>query len=237
MDRLILNAKSSAVLAPDGTDQGIVEALVSVFGNVDLAGDRVVPGAFADTVAAFNDGAKQIPVVWSHQTGSLDGFIGDVTALEETDQGLKATMQFDLGDKDSAKAYRLLKGGRVQQYSFAYRILDQRKGADGANELTKLDVFEVGPTFYGANPSTRTLDVKSGRTLSSATVAKIEAAITSLADAASSLRALLDAQSGEAAKSSVGPSSEADQTDSGESPDDQDDTGDLIKSIGLVLGL
>lgn len=167
--------KSSAVLTDDGADQGIIEALVSVFGNVDLHGDRVMPGAFAGVVEAFNAGEKQIPVVWSHNTFDLDGFLGDVTALEETDEGLKATMQFDMDDARGAKAYRLLKGGRVTQYSFAYRVLDS-EDVGGVTELKALDVSEVGPTMYGANPETRTLAAKSGRRISAATGARIKAA-------------------------------------------------------------
>lgn len=233
----IAEAKSSAVLDTDGQDQGIITALVSVFNNVDLAGDRVMPGAFSDVVAAFDAGEKTIPVVWSHNTHSLDGFIGDVTALEETSDGLKATMSFDLNDKPAEKAYRLLKGGRVSQYSFAYRVLDSSKGADGANELTKLDVFEVGPTFYGANPETRTLDVKAGRMLSAANVAKIEDAIAAVTTAASALQTLLDAQSGDTTKSSIETTPPADQTTEGASPDDQVETDDLMKSIEALVGL
>lgn len=185
---MTLPGKSSAVLTDEGTDQGIIEALVSVFNNVDLHGDRVITGAFAGVVEAFNAGEKQIPVVWSHNTYDLDGFLGDVVALEETDEGLKATMQFDMEDAKGAKAYRLLKGGRVKQYSFAYDVLDSEE-VDGVTELKSLDVFEVGPTFYGANPETRTLAAKSGRRISAATGAQIKAAQGRLEAAANEVTA------------------------------------------------
>lgn len=188
-------AKSAAVLTDDGADQGIIEALVSVFGNVDLHGDRVMPGAFAGVVEAFNAGAKSIPVVWSHNTFDIDGFLGDVVGLEETDEGLKATMQFDLDDPKAAKAYRLLKGGRVREYSFAYDVLDSRQ-VDGVRELLKLNVSEVGPTMYGANPATRTLAAKSdapaakaGRRISKATAEQIAAARQRVESAAEELSA------------------------------------------------
>ena len=191
---MTLPGKSSAVLTDEGTDQGIIEALVSVFNNVDLHGDRVIPGAFAGVVEAFNAGEKSIPVVWSHNTYDLDGFLGDVVALEETDEGLKATMQFDMEDAKGAKAYRLLKGGRVKQYSFAYDVLVSEE-VDGVTALAAPDVFEVGPTMYGANPESRTLaaksdvDAKSGRRISAATGAQIKAAQGRLEAAANEVAA------------------------------------------------
>lgn len=152
--------KSAAVLTEDGDDQGIIEALVSVFGNVDAHNHVVEPGAFTLPVEQFAAGSKSIPVVWNHDTYSVDGFLGHVVGLVEIPDGLKATMQFDLDDRVAAKAYRLLKGGRVQQYSFAYRVLGSYESADGVTHLTALDISELGPTMYGVNGSTRTLSVK-----------------------------------------------------------------------------
>jgi hypothetical protein len=76
---------------------------------------------------------------------------------------------------DNAKAqqvYRLLKAGRVKQFSFAYDVeegawVDKTVDgkADSHYELRKLKLFEVGPTLVGANQSTELLGVKADELL------------------------------------------------------------------------
>lgn len=195
------HVKADAVMDTQGNDQGIVVAYVSVFANKDLVGDVVVPGAFADDVALFDAGEKSLPVIWSHQANDLDAYIGDVAAMEEDDIGLKVTMQFDLEEPSAAKAYRLLKGGRVKQWSFRYRVVE---GAfvetkdDFYYEIRKASIAEVGPTLVGANPDTRTVSMKSageavkaGKTISAKTRAALDAAKAALAAATTEIDALL----------------------------------------------
>lgn len=136
--------------APDGT----FEALVSVFGNVDHAGDRVVKGAFAKSLERWGQSGDPIPVVFSHRWDDLDAHIGKVLTAEETDEGLLVTAQLDIEDDPAAaKVHRLLKDRRIREFSFAYDVLDE-KAANGANELLELDIIEVGPTLKGMNPET-----------------------------------------------------------------------------------
>lgn len=51
-----------------GGDQapGTYEALVSMFGNIDSHGDKIVPGFFVETLKAPPEGRGFPPVVWSH---------------------------------------------------------------------------------------------------------------------------------------------------------------------------
>jgi Caudovirus prohead serine protease len=51
---------------------GTFEAIVSVFGNVDLVGDRVVKGAFKSSLKRWRESDDPIPVIWSHQWDNLD---------------------------------------------------------------------------------------------------------------------------------------------------------------------
>lgn len=157
----------------EGTDEGVFEAIVAAY-NLDSVGDKIVPGAFAETLAEWASKGDPIPVLWSHLSHDPDYHIGYVLEAEERPEGLWVKAQIDLDDlKDSgskaAKVYRLLKGRRVTQFSFAYDIedggwVDQKvDGVDaGYYELRKLKLFEVGPTLIGANQQTELLDVKSG---------------------------------------------------------------------------
>lgn len=143
--------------------KGEFEAVVAVFGNVDLAGDRIVKGAFADSLKAWEAKGRPIPVVFSHMWQDLDAHIGEVIEAKETDEGLHIKGQLDMEDSAAAKVFRLMKRGTLAEFSFAYDVVEE-KVQNGANELLKLDVIEVGPTLKGMNPETQLVSVKSDGT-------------------------------------------------------------------------
>lgn len=195
-----------AVGTDDGLAEGQFRAVVSVFGNKDSYGDIVMPGAFADTLREWAAKGTPIPVFWSHQMSDPMMCIGEVIEAKETDQGLEILAQLDIDDEASPKAkqaYRLLKGRRVTQFSFAYDIVEAawvETDDDWWYELRKVKLHEVGPCVIGANQETEllavkaaaehatrfTTDIKSGRVLSisMASQATLREAKTSL-DAAS----------------------------------------------------
>jgi HK97 family phage prohead protease len=133
---------------------------VSVFGNVDSVGDRVVPGAFKASLARWADSRDPIPVIWSHQWDDPEAHIGVVLAAEERPEGLWIKAQLDVDKPFARQVYELLKARRVREFSFAYDVVDSRQAKDGANELTVLDLIETGPTLRGVNPETQLLTVK-----------------------------------------------------------------------------
>jgi HK97 family phage prohead protease len=153
----------------DGTEDGTFEAIVSAFGNVDTYGDRVMPGAFTDTLAEWEAKGAPIPVLWSHMSQDPDYHIGYVEKAEERPEGLWVQARLDLEGPKAQQVYRLLKGKRVTQFSFAYDVIDGAEvKADGGNgnsvyELRKLKLYEVGPTLIGVNQETELLAVKAAR--------------------------------------------------------------------------
>ena len=184
------SATFKAAKAADGSPTGEVEALVSVFGNVDLVGDRVVKGAFADDLKNWKESGDPIPMVWSHDWGNPLSHIGawDTASAEETDDGLllKGTIDVGVGNPIADQVARLLADRRVKEFSFAYDIQKEAPAKDGANELLAVRIIEAGPTLKGANPETELLmakaeraAVKAGRVLS----AKNEQAIRSAKEA------------------------------------------------------
>ena len=145
---------------PEGL--GRVEAIVSVFGNVDLVGDRVVKGAFKKSIQEWKESDNQVPVVFSHDWGDMWSHIGVVDSLEETDEGLKATYTLDIDDNPAAaQVFRLMKRCTLKEHSFAYDVVREGAAKDGANELKELKIIEIGPTLKGANQETELLAVKS----------------------------------------------------------------------------
>lgn len=155
-------AEFKALPDEDG-EKGRFEALVSVFGNVDLQGDRVAPGAFTNTLDEWKATGAPIPIIWSHDWGNPNAHIGSASPdqVTETDNGLKVGGSIDLDNPFAAQVYRLLKERRVKEFSFGYTVRQEKKAEDGANDLLELGLIEVGPTLKGANPSTELLAVKS----------------------------------------------------------------------------
>ncbi len=139
---------------------GEVEALVSVFNNKDLVGDRVLPGAFAESLALYAESGKSIPWVWSHQWDNPDAYIGKVTEARETQDGLVVKATF-FPTAQAQQVRRLLAEGVVTEFSFAYDVKEQRPGKDGVNELVRLHILEAGPCLKGANSATRLIGVRS----------------------------------------------------------------------------
>lgn len=146
---------------------GEFTAVVSVFENTDLAGDRVKRGAFADSLRSYQEKGRNIPIVWNHDWGSAESFIGKAVSAEETDEGLVVRGTF-FNTARAQQVRTLLAERVVSEFSFAYDILDEEKAADGVNELRKLHILEAGPTLKGANPATRLIEAKTSATLAEA---------------------------------------------------------------------
>lgn len=152
----------------DGLGEGQFTAYASVFGNVDSYGDVVIPGAFADDLKAWENSGNPIPLLFGHNMADPDYNIGHVLSAAEDDKGLLVTAQLDLENPKAMQTYRMLKGRRVNQMSFAYDVLEggdaQREKADGAKEsyyeLRKLKLYEVSVVTIGANQETEVLAVK-----------------------------------------------------------------------------
>jgi len=163
-------------------EAGTFEAYVSVWDNVDSYGDVMRKGAFTKTLADWAAKGAPIPVLWSHRTDDPDMNIGHVISAKEDDRGLLVKAQIDLDSPKGQTVYRLMKGGRVREFSFAYSVTDgdmQTKDGNSFYEIRGVDLYEVGPTPVGANPATELLDlkaraediavrVKAGKVLSSA---------------------------------------------------------------------
>jgi len=142
--------------------KGSVEAVFSVFNNIDTDGDVVLPGAIK---SGFKD--NQVPMVFAHK---WDQPIGKGVISQDDDKAT-FTGNFFMDTEAGKEAYHLAKGmADLQEWSFGFRINDAEvkefKSEDGeeisARFLKDLTVFEVSPVLVGANRETYTLEIKSG---------------------------------------------------------------------------
>lgn len=151
------------VKASPDMGEGIFEAVVAVFGNVDLVGDRIVKGAFAKSLEQWRDSGDPIPVIFNHDWGNLDAHVGYVLEAEERDEGLWVKAQLDMDEDYAQRLWKKMRRRTIKEMSFAYDVSDEGPAKDDekVNELRELEVIEVGPTLKGANPATQLLEVKS----------------------------------------------------------------------------
>lgn len=162
----------------DGLEAGQFEAIVSVFGNEDSMGDVVIPGAFKADLERWATKGDPLPVIWSHDWSDPFSHLGRVLKAEERPEGLWVLGQIDDIDDNpkAAQVFRLLKGRRVTQFSFAYDVEDGGWGTRGDREvyeLRKLKVHEVGPCLLGANQETELLAVKAERFAAAAKAGRV----------------------------------------------------------------
>lgn len=149
-----------AVAGEEGLEEGQFLAYASVFGGPpDSYGDIVDQGAFAKSLAAWAEKGDPLPLLWGHDMNDPFSNIGHVVAAEEDEHGLKVHGQLDLENPTAMQVYRLIKGRRTTDLSFAYDVKDAEKAEDG-NHLREIDIFEVSIVPIGANRLTDVLAVK-----------------------------------------------------------------------------
>jgi HK97 family phage prohead protease len=149
-----LNIKTEINLVEEKADgeKGIIEAYVSIFNNVDLVGDKIIKGAFAESLA------KKLPKgVWMH---NWDEPIAKTLEAREDDKGLYIKGQLILDVQRAKEAYALMKDGVIDEFSIGYRVLEDEWEEDGTRVLKKIRLYEWSPVLAGANPDTELIGVK-----------------------------------------------------------------------------
>ena len=148
----------------DEKDAGTISGYFSTYDREpDSYGDIIAPGAFTETIKNREASGHPFPLCWNHD---LNQIIGKVDAIEDTEKGPLMTASFF--DTPLAQEKReIVKSGVVYQFSFAYDVLEagptELENGTKANELRKLDLFEVSIVPIPANQNAVMTDVKSGR--------------------------------------------------------------------------
>jgi HK97 family phage prohead protease len=146
-------------------DPGVFTGYAAVFNNVDLHGDIILPGAFADSLNDYAPGGAGVPCYWNHNLDNPQFCIGWTREAREDEHGLFVEVQLDLENPMGKQVYQMLQKKLVRQMSFTYIVEEESPytDEDGKNDitvLTKLKLFEVSVVPVGANQETEILDVK-----------------------------------------------------------------------------
>jgi HK97 family phage prohead protease len=156
---------------------GIFEAWVSIFGNVDLQGERVLPGYFIKSLGIWVQSQDPIPAIYSHQWENPFAHIGfaDPEAVVEDDLGLHVKQaKVDIEKEFAGQVFDLMDARRIREFSFAHDVQDEQRASDGAMDLIEGDLIEFGPTLKGANPDTILAGTKAARDALSRDIAALE---------------------------------------------------------------
>ena len=149
-------------------EQGIIEAYVSIFNNVDLGGDKILPGAFADSLK------KKLPKgVWSH---NWDQPVAKTVEAKEDEKGLYIKGQFNLDTQRGKEAFSDIKFGIIDEFSIGFRIQEYSWEKDGEQEdeirvIKKIKLYEWSPVLAGMNPDTELVGVKADKKVKESKVA------------------------------------------------------------------
>lgn len=152
--------------AADMPDEGTVEGYAATFDRIpDSYGDVIAAGAFTATLERWEAEGKPIPLLYGHSTDDPKYNIGRVVEAREDERGLWVRCEFDAENETAQYVRKLVKEGRLWQFSFAYSVIDagQVTLEDGTDawELRELELFEVSLVQIPANQRAVVTDVKS----------------------------------------------------------------------------
>lgn len=149
----------------DGLNEGEFLVYPSTFTRTpDAYGDVVAPGAFLGSIAEWKESGNTLPGLFGHRLDDPDYFVAGALDMGEDDHGWWVKGAFDLDSPKGNQVYRLVKGRRLNQLSFAYDVLDEMEieleDGSKANELRELKVYEFSFVPIGANQDTSVVAVK-----------------------------------------------------------------------------
>lgn len=125
-------------------DAGALEGYAAVFGNVDLGGDVIEPGAFTKSI---QESGGQVPILWQHDRYEP---IGVSTELEQDRKGLRVKGQLNMETQRGREARALLNQGALQGLSIGYRAVKAVRES-GARRLRELALKEFSPVVFPMN--------------------------------------------------------------------------------------
>ena len=141
----------------------------SVFGGIDSYGDRIAPGAFAQSLTDMRAAGRNLPMYFNHGAamGADARPVGVWSQVEEDERGLKVVGRLVALDTDAGRYnLALMREGAMTGLSIGYRVpQDGATFGKGPGEprrtLTKISLKEISVVDDPADASARVLSVKS----------------------------------------------------------------------------
>jgi HK97 family phage prohead protease len=168
-------------------ETGQIRGFVSVYGNKDLNGDIIEPGAFAKTL---QENGGEVPLLAHHDRTKPVG----IATLTDEAKGLMLDGRIEIDLPDGQLVHKQALKGLLRGLSIGYRTIKEMwDDSVKAYRLHEVKLFEASMVTIPANPATYITSVKSdavnsvmelalqeikaGRKISAATRKRLEAAI------------------------------------------------------------
>lgn len=154
-----MKTKDFTLQVKDLSEDGSFEGYGSIFGNVDSYGEKVMPGAFIDSLAKHRREGSNVLMLWNHDSQQPIGVWED---LAEDAKGLWGKGRFLLDIQKARETHTLAKNKAIGGLSIGYREVEAENDS-GVRLLKKLDLWEISPVTFPANRRARIESVKSER--------------------------------------------------------------------------
>jgi HK97 family phage prohead protease len=137
---------------------GSFEGYASLFHREDLAGDVVMPGAFAESIA--RRGPAGIKLLFQHDANQP---IGVWTGLREDARGLYAHGRLMPEVAKAREVHALMRAGALDGLSIGFRtVKGSRDRASGTRRLQTIDLWEISVVTFPLLPEARVAAMNGG---------------------------------------------------------------------------
>lgn len=158
-----LQYKSVGEIKDVDIEKRIITGYASKFGNIDLVGDMIMPGAFTKTINERGPIGKN--EIWFLHNHSTDSPLGKPSVLKEDNYGLyfeSKIVDTEIGE-DILKLYQ---EGLINQHSIGFSTIKQNKvdataGNPAYYQIQEVKLYEFSSVLWGANPDTPFMGMKS----------------------------------------------------------------------------
>lgn len=164
-DHSLISSFSTPVEFKFASATGAIEGYGAVFGNVDLGGDVIAAGAFAESINEMKAARRSPALLWSHDPARP---IGVWDQFAEDSKGIHLSGRLNLDTNDGREAHALAAQGAFSGLSIGWRAAPNGTAKDqksGVRTITKAKLFEVSLVAVPMNPEARVTAVKSITTI------------------------------------------------------------------------
>ena len=139
--------------------EGFLSGYAALFGDTDLSGDLIEPGAFSASV--LKRGVAGIRMLWQHDPSRP---VGRWTMIREDRKGLYVEGRLALATMAGREAAGLISAGALDGLSIGFRTKLSRRGSGTARRrLVTIDLWEISLVSFPMQERARLVAAMPGR--------------------------------------------------------------------------